>query len=65
MQNDKRLFDCSSKHHIDELAEQFQEPKAAVVETIKRLCDEKMIYRDRTTHAQAEEALVSAGLHKK
>lgn len=65
MQNDKRLFDCTNQHHIDELAENFKEPKAAVVETIKRLCDEKMIYRDRSTHEQAEQALIAAGLHKK
>ena len=65
MKNDKRLFDCTKKHDIDEVAERFQEPKAAVVETIKRLCDEKMIYRDRSTYEQAEQALVAAGLHKK
>lgn len=65
MKNDKRLFDCANKHDIDELAEKFQEPKGAVVETIKRLCDEKMIYRDRHTYEQAEQALIAAGLHKK
>jgi predicted transcriptional regulator len=65
MKNDKQLFDCSNTHDIDTLAETFLEPKAAVVETIKRLCDEKMIYRDRSTYKQAEQALIAAGLHKK
>ncbi|MFW5838540.1 MAG: hypothetical protein ACOC1L_01715 [Bacillota bacterium] len=65
MKNDKSLFDCTNAHDIDALAEQFQEPKAAVVETIKRLCDEKMIYRDRSTYEQAKQALIEAGLHEK
>lgn len=65
MKNDKRLFDCTNKHDIDELAEEFQEPKGVVVESIKRLCNEKMIYRDRSTYEQAEQALVAAVLHKK
>ncbi|TVP96097.1 MAG: hypothetical protein EA374_02350 [Acholeplasmatales bacterium] len=63
MKRDQKFFNCSEKHEIEYLAKKFKEPKDVVIAKIKELCKAKIIRY--STHAQAEQALIDAGLHKK
>lgn len=63
MKRDQKFFNCSEKHEIDYLAKKFKEPKEEVIAKIKELCKAKIIHY--STHAQAEQALIDAGFHKK
>ena len=63
MKRDQKFFNCSEKHEIEYLAKKFKEPKEEVIAKIKELCKAKIIHY--STHAQAEQALMDAGFHKK
>ncbi len=60
---DSKYFNCSEKHEIEYLAKKFKEPKEDVIAKINELCKNKAIYY--STHAEAEQALIDAGFHKK
>ncbi len=63
MAKDREMFNCSEKHEIEYLAKKFNEPKDEVIKKIKALCKSKVIHR--STHKQAEQALLDAGFTKK
>jgi hypothetical protein len=63
MDKDKKFFNCSEQHEIKYLASKFQGSKEEIVAAIKRLCKEKKI--KYSTHAEAENILISEGFIKK
>lgn len=60
---DHKYFNCSEKHEIEYLASKFNGDKEELVATIKKLCKEGKI--KRSTHEEAEQALINAGFTKK
>lgn len=63
MSKDSKFFNCSEQHEIEYLAKKFQEPKDVVIAKIKELCSNKTLHY--STHEQAQNALIKAGLTKK
>jgi hypothetical protein len=63
MAKDSKYFNCSETHEVNYLAQKFVGDKNEIVAVIKKLCKEGKI--KYSTHQEAEQALIDAGLTKK